>query len=86
MVSHLWSRLSTARPDVVESTPGEPTYSVRSELTLTVSRSDDQAPVTCAVIHPSLSPGDKRSQQALHVLWCCGEGGVGSLGCCGGAG
>ncbi|KAK7944921.1 hypothetical protein WMY93_000649 [Mugilogobius chulae] len=59
----------TARPDVVESTPGEPTYSVRSEVTLTVSRGDDNALVTCAVVHPSLAPGDKRSQRALHVLY-----------------
>lgn len=59
----------TARPDVVESTPGEPTYSVRSELTLTVSRGDDNEEVTCAVVHPSLGPGDKRSSQALHVLY-----------------
>ncbi|KAJ0012316.1 hypothetical protein NQD34_013291 [Periophthalmus magnuspinnatus] len=58
-----------ARPDVVESTPGEPTYSVRSEVTLTVSRSDDNALVTCAVVHPSLAPGDKRSEQPLRVLY-----------------
>lgn len=61
-------RLS-ARPDVVESTTGEPTYSVRSEVTLTVARGDDNAMVTCAVVHPSLAPGDKRSSQALHVLY-----------------
>lgn len=59
----------TARPDVVESTPGEPTYSVRSEVTLTVSRGDDNALVTCAVVHPSLGSDDKRSVQALHVLY-----------------
>ncbi|KAJ0059196.1 hypothetical protein NL108_009127, partial [Boleophthalmus pectinirostris] len=67
-----WYRGDTrlqARPDVVESTSGEPTYSVRSEVTLTVSRSDDNALVTCAVVHPSLAPGDKRSEQALHVLY-----------------
>uniref|UniRef100_A0A8C6ULH5 Cell adhesion molecule 3 n=1 Tax=Neogobius melanostomus TaxID=47308 RepID=A0A8C6ULH5_9GOBI len=58
-----------ARPDVVESTPGEPTYSVRSEVTLTVSRADDNELVTCAVVHPSLGQGDKRSSQALHVLY-----------------
>ncbi|XP_072296696.1 sodium/potassium-transporting ATPase subunit alpha-2 isoform X2 [Eucyclogobius newberryi] len=58
-----------ARQDVVTSTPGEPTYSVRSEVTLKVSRSDDNALVTCAAVHPSLAPGDKRSQQPLHVLY-----------------
>nr|XP_061795450.1 cell adhesion molecule 3-like [Nerophis lumbriciformis] len=57
------------RPDVVESVPDEPTYNVSSELTLEVSRADDNEVVTCAVDHPSLTPGDKRSEQALHVLY-----------------
>ncbi|KAM4605212.1 cell adhesion molecule 3, partial [Polymixia lowei] len=57
------------RPDVVESTPGEPTYKVVSELTLEVSRSDDNALIICAVDHPSLSPGDKRSERPLRVLF-----------------
>lgn len=39
-----------------------------SELTLELSRADDNALVTCAVEHPSLAPGDKRSLQALRVL------------------
>lgn len=62
-------RLTQARPDVVESTPGEPTYSVRSEVTLTVERKDDNAMVTCAVVHPSLGSGDKRTDQPLSVLY-----------------
>ncbi|KAG8013825.1 Cell adhesion molecule 3, partial [Nibea albiflora] len=57
------------RPDVVESVPDDPTYNVSSELTLEVSRSDDKALITCAVDHPSLAPGDKRSEQALRVLY-----------------
>ncbi|XP_051943377.1 cell adhesion molecule 3 isoform X2 [Hippocampus zosterae] len=57
------------RPDVVESVPDEPTYNVSSELTLEVSRADDNQVVTCAVDHPSLAPGDKRSEQALQVLY-----------------
>ncbi|XP_076601866.1 cell adhesion molecule 3 isoform X3 [Chaetodon auriga] len=57
------------RPDVVLSVPDEPTYNVSSELTLKVSRSDDNALITCAVDHPSLAPGDKRSEQALRVLY-----------------
>ncbi|XP_071777688.1 cell adhesion molecule 3 [Centroberyx gerrardi] len=57
------------RPDVVESVPGDPTYRVSSELTLEVSRDDDNALVTCAVDHPSLAPGDKRSEQPLRVLF-----------------
>uniref|UniRef100_A0A7N6FA58 Ig-like domain-containing protein n=1 Tax=Anabas testudineus TaxID=64144 RepID=A0A7N6FA58_ANATE len=57
------------RPDVVESVPDDPTYNVSSELTLVVSRSDDNNLITCAVDHPSLAPGDKRSEQALRVLY-----------------
>ncbi|XP_071346841.1 cell adhesion molecule 3 isoform X3 [Trachinotus anak] len=57
------------RPDVVEPVPDDPTYNVSSELTLEVSRSDDNALITCAVDHPSLAPGDKRSEQALRVLY-----------------
>lgn len=64
---------------MVEPVPDDPTYNVSSELTLEVSRSDDNALITCAVDHPSLAPGDKRSEQALRVL-CesngrCAEGG-----------
>lgn len=57
------------RPDVVESVPDEPTYNVSSELTLEVSRSDDNTVITCAVDHPSLAPGDKRSDQTLRVSY-----------------
>uniref|UniRef100_A0A8C9Y717 Cell adhesion molecule 3 n=1 Tax=Sander lucioperca TaxID=283035 RepID=A0A8C9Y717_SANLU len=57
------------RPNVVESVPDDPTYNVSSELTLEVSRSDDKALITCAVDHPSLAPGDKRSEHALRVLY-----------------
>ncbi|XP_046883957.1 cell adhesion molecule 3 isoform X2 [Hypomesus transpacificus] len=57
------------RPDVVESNPDEPTYTVISELTLTASRDDDNVMIACAVDHPSLSPGDKRSEQPLRVLF-----------------
>ncbi|KAM6918544.1 cell adhesion molecule 3 isoform 3-T3 [Xenentodon cancila] len=56
-------------PDVVESIPHDPTYSVRSELTLEVSASDDEALITCAVDHPSLAPGDKRGEHVLRVLY-----------------
>ncbi|KAM6989247.1 cell adhesion molecule 3 isoform 1-T1 [Tautogolabrus adspersus] len=57
------------RPDVVEPVPDDPTYNVSSELDLEVSRSDDNALITCAVDHPSLTSGDKRSEQALRVLY-----------------
>ncbi|KAM3605134.1 uncharacterized protein V6R79_021201 [Siganus canaliculatus] len=57
------------RPNVVESVPDDPTYNVSSELTLEVSRGDDNALITCAVDHPSLAQGDKRSEQALRVLY-----------------
>ncbi|XP_031726603.1 cell adhesion molecule 3 isoform X2 [Anarrhichthys ocellatus] len=56
-------------PNVVESIPDDPTYNVSSKLTLDVSRSDDNALITCAVDHPSLAPGDKRSERALRVLY-----------------
>ncbi|XP_077955941.1 cell adhesion molecule 3 isoform X2 [Gasterosteus aculeatus] len=57
------------RPKAAESFPDDPTYNVSSELTLELSRADDNALVTCAVEHPSLAPGDKRSLQALRVLY-----------------
>ncbi|XP_060940818.1 cell adhesion molecule 3 [Limanda limanda] len=57
------------RPNVVEPVPDDPTYNVSSELTLEVSREDDNALITCAVDHPSLAPGDERSEQALRVLY-----------------
>ncbi|XP_013765263.1 cell adhesion molecule 3 isoform X2 [Pundamilia nyererei] len=56
-------------PQVVETVDGNPTYNVSSELTLEVSASEDNTLITCAVNHPSLSPGDKRSEQALRVLY-----------------
>ncbi|KAM8850774.1 cell adhesion molecule 3, partial [Spinachia spinachia] len=57
------------RPKVAESFPDDPTYNVSSELTLEVSRGDDNTLITCAVKHPSLPDGDKRSEQALRVLY-----------------
>nr|XP_020480359.1 cell adhesion molecule 3 isoform X2 [Monopterus albus] len=56
-------------PEVVESIPDSPTYNVSRELTLNVSRSDNNAFITCAVHHPSLTHGEKRSEQALRVLY-----------------
>ncbi|XP_068604934.1 cell adhesion molecule 3 [Brachionichthys hirsutus] len=56
-------------PNVVESVPNDPTYNVSSELTLKVSREDDNALITCAVNHSSLNAGDKRTQQAMRVLY-----------------
>ncbi|KAM9322918.1 cell adhesion molecule 3 isoform 2-T2 [Pholidichthys leucotaenia] len=53
----------------VESVPEEPTYKVTRELVLDVTASDDNALITCAVIHTSLAPGDKRTEQALRVLY-----------------
>ncbi|KAK2900597.1 hypothetical protein Q8A67_008712 [Cirrhinus molitorella] len=57
------------RPDVVESNPDEPTYTVTSELTLTVTRSDNNALIACAVDHPSIANGDKRTEQPLSILF-----------------
>ncbi|XP_026146970.1 cell adhesion molecule 3-like isoform X1 [Carassius auratus] len=57
------------RPDVVESNPDEPTYTVTSELTLTVTKHDNNALIACAVDHPSIANGDKRTEQPLSVLF-----------------
>ncbi|XP_056266588.1 cell adhesion molecule 3 isoform X2 [Pseudoliparis swirei] len=45
------------------------TFNVSSELTLEVSRFDDNVLITCAVDHPSLAPGDQRSEHAVRVLY-----------------
>lgn len=55
--------------ELVESIPDEPTSNVSSKLTLEVSRGDDNDLIICAVDHPSLAPGDKRSEQTLRVLY-----------------
>ncbi|KAK3513800.1 hypothetical protein QTP70_028877, partial [Hemibagrus guttatus] len=57
-----------ARPNVVESNPNEPTYTVTSVLTLPVTRNDNNAMIGCAVDHPSISNGEKRTEQPLSVL------------------
>ncbi|XP_051984824.1 cell adhesion molecule 3-like isoform X1 [Xyrauchen texanus] len=57
------------RPDVVESNPDEPTYTVTSELTLTVTRNDNNAMIACAVDHASITNGDKKTEQPLSVLF-----------------
>ncbi|XP_041698435.2 cell adhesion molecule 3-like isoform X2 [Coregonus clupeaformis] len=59
----------TGRPDVVETNPGEATYTVISELSLTVGRNDDNTLIACAVDHPSLTQGDKRTEQPIRVLF-----------------
>lgn len=59
------------RPDVVETNPDEATYTVISELTLTVGRSDDNTLIGCAVDHPSLSSGEKWTEQPIRVLCKC---------------
>uniref|UniRef100_A0A3B3HG08 Cell adhesion molecule 3 n=1 Tax=Oryzias latipes TaxID=8090 RepID=A0A3B3HG08_ORYLA len=53
----------------VNPLPDGLTYNVSSTLSLTVSSNDDNVPITCAVNHPSLALGDKRSEQALRVLY-----------------
>ncbi|MCJ8744998.1 hypothetical protein PDJAM_G00125260 [Pangasius djambal] len=58
-----------ARPNVVESNPSEPTYTVTSVLTLPVTRSDNNAMIGCAVDHPSITNGGKRTEQPLSVLF-----------------
>ncbi|XP_066513106.1 cell adhesion molecule 3 [Hoplias malabaricus] len=58
-----------ARPNVVESNPNEPTYTVTSVLTLPVTRDDNNVMMACAVYHPSITNGDKRTEQPLSVLF-----------------
>ncbi|KAI5615350.1 cell adhesion molecule 3 isoform X2, partial [Silurus asotus] len=58
-----------ARPNVVESNLNEPTYTVTSVLTLRVTRSDNNAMICCAVDHPSITNGEKRTEQPLSVLF-----------------
>lgn len=55
-----------------------PTYKVSSELTLEVSRSDDNSLITCAVDHATLTSGNKKSAQALRVLCESNRKGMGS--------
>ncbi|XP_072219788.1 cell adhesion molecule 3 isoform X1 [Leuresthes tenuis] len=57
------------RPDVLAPDPDDPTYNVSSELTLQVSANDDNVLITCAVDHPSLTMGNKRTEKALQVLY-----------------
>ncbi|XP_038859204.1 cell adhesion molecule 3-like [Salvelinus namaycush] len=61
--------LKPGRPDVVETNPDDATYTVISELTLTVGRSDDNTLIACAVDHPSLTPGEKWTEQPIRVLF-----------------
>lgn len=65
---------------MVESDPDDPTYRVSSELTLEVSRSDDNSYITCAVDHTTLTSGTKKSAQALRVLCESDREGVGARG------
>ncbi|GAA6090886.1 cell adhesion molecule 3 isoform X1 [Tachysurus ichikawai] len=58
-----------ARPNVVESNPNEPTYTVTSVLTLRVTRNDNNAMIGCAVDHPSITNGEKRTEKPLSVLF-----------------
>ncbi|XP_062386756.1 cell adhesion molecule 3 isoform X2 [Sardina pilchardus] len=58
------------RPNVVESNPGAPTYTVISELTLTVTRDDNTQKIGCAVEHDSIPHGEtKRTEERLNVLY-----------------
>ncbi|KAI1901216.1 hypothetical protein AGOR_G00032010 [Albula goreensis] len=59
----------TGWTDTVLADPDERTYTVKSQLQLTVTRKDNNAKIACAVDHPSLSGGDERTEQALSVLF-----------------
>ncbi|XP_063076592.1 cell adhesion molecule 3-like [Engraulis encrasicolus] len=59
------------RPDIVESDPGAPTYTVISELLVTASRQDNHQPIVCEVEHVSIGEGEekKRTESYLDVLY-----------------
>lgn len=58
------------RPDVVNTNPDSPTYTVSSELTVLVTRQDNHQPLGCAVEHDSIPPGDsKKTDVLLNVLY-----------------
>ncbi|XP_063076612.1 cell adhesion molecule 3 [Engraulis encrasicolus] len=59
------------RPDIVESDPGAPTYTVISELLVTASRQDNHQPIVCEVEHDSIGEGEekKRTESYLDVLY-----------------
>ncbi|KPP78541.1 hypothetical protein Z043_101940, partial [Scleropages formosus] len=54
-------------PDLVEEDPEDRTFQVSSKLELQVTQADNDAPVACVVEHPSLAPGNKRTEQRLSV-------------------
>ncbi|XP_060762004.1 cell adhesion molecule 3 isoform X2 [Neoarius graeffei] len=58
-----------ADPNVVESNQDGTTFIVTSELTLSVTRNDNNAMISCAVDHPSITNGEKRTEQPLSVLF-----------------
>ncbi|XP_062843633.1 cell adhesion molecule 3 [Trichomycterus rosablanca] len=57
------------RPNVVESNPNEPTYTVTGVITLPVTRDDNNVMIGCAVNHPSITNGEKRTEKPLSVLF-----------------
>ncbi|XP_029109199.1 cell adhesion molecule 3 isoform X2 [Scleropages formosus] len=56
-------------PDLVEEDPEDRTFQVSSKLELQVTQADNDAPVACVVEHPSLAPGNKRTEQRLSVQY-----------------
>ncbi|KAJ8336431.1 hypothetical protein SKAU_G00376510 [Synaphobranchus kaupii] len=67
-----WSRGEeelTGWTETVHSDEGDKTFTVRSELQLTVSRDDNGAMITCTVDHPSLTGGDEKTETELRVLF-----------------
>ncbi|KAJ8409812.1 hypothetical protein AAFF_G00218710 [Aldrovandia affinis] len=52
-----------------ELSTDERTYTVKSQLHLTVTREDNNVKIACAVDHPSLTGGDERTEKTLRVLF-----------------
>uniref|UniRef100_A0A3B3T412 Cell adhesion molecule 3 n=1 Tax=Paramormyrops kingsleyae TaxID=1676925 RepID=A0A3B3T412_9TELE len=69
------------QPQDVAPDPDDRTFRVRSELHLTVTRADNEAPIACTVDHPALAEGDKRTERQL-IVQCKGprRRGVGGRG------
>ncbi|XP_023646894.1 cell adhesion molecule 3 isoform X1 [Paramormyrops kingsleyae] len=57
------------QPQDVAPDPDDRTFRVRSELHLTVTRADNEAPIACTVDHPALAEGDKRTERQLIVQY-----------------
>ncbi|KAJ8268541.1 hypothetical protein COCON_G00137130 [Conger conger] len=59
----------TGSTETVQADPDGRTFTVQSELQLTVTRDDNKASIGCAVDHPSLTGGNEKTETELSVLF-----------------